>query len=163
MTDFETIELVTAAITDVLTRMGVEADVEFEDSITKGPVFNINTRDSYLLIGRQGAHLHALQTIVQALVNKKLRGRAPFYFTIDVDDYKRKREWFLRETAKQAVEQMKRTGRPITLEPMPNYERRLIHAYLQEHSPEVFTESVGREPNRKIVIRLKREQKREDN
>lgn len=158
MADFEIIELVSKTITDFLLRMGVDAEVEFEDSITKGPVFNINSRDSYLLIGRQGAHLHALQVVIQAIINKRRAGQAPYFFTLDVDDYKRKREWYLRETAKQAVEQMKRTGRPITLEPMPNYERRLIHAYLQEHSPEVYTESMGNEPHRKIVIRLKHPQ-----
>jgi spoIIIJ-associated protein len=155
MADFETIELVTKTITDVLSQMGVEAEIEFEDSITQGPVFNINSRDSYLLIGRQGAHLHALQIVVQAMINKQRAGQPVYYFTIDVDDYKRKREWYLRETAKQAVEQIKRVGNPITLEPMPNYERRLIHAYLQEHAPEVYSESVGREPQRKIIIRLK--------
>lgn len=152
----ETIELVTKVITDLLDRMGIQAGVEYEDSLTKGPIFNITTQDSYLLIGRQGAHLHALQVVAQALVNKKLRGAALFYFTIDVDDYKRKREWYLRETAKQAAEQIKRIGKPITLEPMPNYERRLIHAYLQENAPDVYTESIGREPYRKIVIKPKR-------
>ncbi len=158
MADAETISIVTSAVTELLQRMGVQASVEFEDSLTMGPIFNITSSDSYLLIGRQGAHLHSLQIVTQAIVAKKLKGRPPFYFTLDVDDYKRKREWYLRETAKQAVEQIKRTGRPITLEPMPNYERRLIHAYLQEHASEIFTESVGREPHRRIIIRLKRSQ-----
>lgn len=157
-TDTETISITTLVITELLERMGVQASVEFEDSLTMGPMFNITSLDSYLLIGRQGAHLHSLQIIVQAMVAKKLKGQPPFYFTLDVDDYKRKREWYLRETAKQAVEQIKRTGRPITLEPMPNYERRLVHAYLQDNAPDVFTESIGRDPYRKIVIRLKRSQ-----
>jgi spoIIIJ-associated protein len=73
-----------------------------------------------------------------------------------VDDYKRKREWFLKETAKGAVEQVKRTGRPVALEPMPNYERKYIHAYLQEHYPEAESQSTGMEPYRKVVIKIKR-------
>jgi len=80
----------------------------------------------------------------------------PFWFTLDVDDYKRKREWYLKETAKGAVDHIKKTGRAVALEPMPNYERRLIHAYLQENCPEAESSSIGNEPYRKVVIRLKR-------
>ncbi len=155
MANFETAEIVTSIISELLERMGIQANLEFEDSLTMGPMFNITSNDSYILIGRQGAHLHALQVVVQGMVAKKLKGQAPFYFTLDVDDYKRKREWYLRETAKQAVEQLKRTGLTQTLEPMPNYERRLVHAYLQEHAPDVFTESTGRDPYRRIIIRPK--------
>jgi spoIIIJ-associated protein len=130
--------------------------VEFEESITKGLIFNITSPDSYLLIGRQGQTLHALQILTQALTAKSLKSDQPFWFTLDVDDYKRKREWFLKETAKGAVEKLKMTGRPQALEPMPNYERRLVHAYLQEKHPEVESSSIGQEPYRKIVIKLKR-------
>lgn len=144
-------------ISDVLSAMGVEADIEIEDSITKGLIFNIQTRDSYVLIGRQGSHLHSLQIIIQALAAKRFEG-APFPpFMIDVDDYKRKREWFLKETAKQAVLQLKRIGKPVSLEPMPNFERRLVHSYLQENFPEVTSSSVGFEPRRQIVVRMHRQ------
>jgi spoIIIJ-associated protein len=105
-----------------------------------------------------------LQILVQALAAKKLNsstptgasGQEPFWFTLDVDDYKRKREWFLKETAKAAFEKAKMTGRAQGLEPMPNYERRLIHAYLQEHLPEADSFSIGNEPYRKVVIRTKK-------
>lgn len=156
MTDYDKIELVKNTILELLEKCGINADVEFEESITKGLVFNISTPDSYLLIGRQGATLHSLQILVQALSARKMQSQEPFYFTIDVDDYKRKREWYLKETAKQAAEQVKRTGRAVALEPMPNYERRYIHAYLQEHNPEVITESIGNDPHRKIIIKIKR-------
>lgn len=156
MTDYEKIEQVKKIITELLGYCGVKADVEFEDSITKGLVFNISSPDSYLLIGRQGSTLHSLQIIVQAIAMRRLSQEKPFFFTLDVDDYKRKREWYLKETAKQAAEQIKRTGRPLSLEPMPNYERRYVHAYLQENHPEMLSESIGNEPHRKIVIKLRR-------
>ena len=155
MTDYDKIEHGKQIILDVLSHCGIAAQVEFEDSITKGLVFNISTPDSYLLIGRQGATLHSLQILIQALASKQIKSEEPFYFTLDVDDYKRKREWYLKETAKQASEQVKRTGRPVSLEPMPNYERRYIHAYLQEHHPEMISESMGNEPYRKIIIKIK--------
>ncbi len=156
MTDYEKIDKVKALIIDVLGKIGVPGEVEFEDSITKGLIFNISSPDSYLLIGRQGATLHALQVVVQGVVARQLPPDQQFRFSLDVDDYKRKREWYLKETAKQAAEQVKRTGKSVSLESMPNYERRFIHAYLQEHNPEVYTESIGHEPHRKIVIRLRK-------
>ena len=156
MTDYNKIEIVQNIILELLKSCGVNAEVEFEESITKGLVFNIATPDSYLLIGRQGATLHSLQILVQALAVKKLQSQEPFWFSIDVDDYKRKREWYLKETAKAALDKVKMTGRAQALEPMPNYERRLVHAYLQEHHPEAESSSIGNEPYRKVVIKLKR-------
>ena len=154
MTDYDKIEIVKQVLGELLQYCGVGASVEFEDSITKGLVFNINSKDSYLLIGRRGNVLHSLQVLAQALVAKRLG--EPFWFTLDVDDYQRKREWFLKETAKGAAEQLKRTGRAQALEPMPNYERRLVHAYLQEHCPDIESSSIGNEPYRKVVVRQKR-------
>jgi len=156
MTDYNKIEIVKNIITEILAKAEIPGSVEFEESITKGLVFNISSPDSFLLIGRQGATLHSLQILVQALTAKKLQSQEPFWFTLDVDDYKRKREWFLKETAKAAVEKAKMTGHAQALEPMPNYERRLVHAYLQEHNPEVESSSIGNEPYRKVVIRIKR-------
>jgi spoIIIJ-associated protein len=155
MTDYNKIEIVKSIITELLQKAGVSGSVEFEESITKGLVFNISSPDSFLLIGRQGATLHSLQILVQALAAKKLQSQEPFWFSLDVDDYKRKREWFLKETAKAAAEQAKKTGRAQALEPMPNYERRLIHAYLQEHCPDLESASIDNDPYRRVVIRLK--------
>jgi spoIIIJ-associated protein len=160
MTDYNKIEQTKAIILEVLQHMGFSAEVEFEESITKGLVFNINAGDdSFLLIGRQGSSLHSLQILVQALVAKRLKtddDNQPFWFTLDVDDYKRKREWFLKETARAAVEKLKMTGRAQALEIMPNYERRFVHAFLQENFPDIESGSIGEEPRRKVVIRLKR-------
>lgn len=154
MTDYDKADKVKQLIQDLLDKTGVQASVEYEDSLIKGLVFNISSRDSRLLIGRQGATLHSLEILVHALSARAFPGE-PLYFTLDVDDYKRKREWFLKEEARNAVEQTKRTGRPVALEAMPNYERRFVHAYLQESYPEILSSSIGAEPNRKIVIKHK--------
>ncbi len=156
MTDYDKIEIVKQTIIQLLAACGISAGVEFEDSITKGLVFNISSPDSYLLIGKQGSTLHSLQILVQAMSSKKFGPDANFYFSLDVDDYKRKREWYIKETAKGAAEQVKRTGRAVSLEPMPNYERRMVHAYLQENNSELESSSIGEEPYRKIIIKLKK-------
>jgi len=138
-------------IKDLIAKMGIEANVDAEDGV-QGKIFNIASPDSNLLIGQHGANLYSLQIIAHAIAMKHF-GIAD-RFSLDVDDYRRKREWYLRETAKKALEQVKRSHKAVMLEPMPAYERRVIHAYLSEDFG-VETESVGNEPHRRIVIRPK--------
>lgn len=157
MTDYNKIEEIRDIIAELLTRLGLHGSVDYEESITKGLVFNINCgHDSYLLIGRQGSTLYSLQILVQSIAAKKFSGQGPVYFSLDVDDYKMKREWFLKETVRAAVEHVKKTGRAAALEPMPAFERRFIHAFLQKEFPEAESSSLGEEPHRKVVIRLKK-------
>lgn len=155
MTDYDKAEQVKELITDLLSRMGINARVEYEDSIVKGLVFNISTRESRLLIGHQGATLHALEILCHTLVSRTMPGE-PFRFTLDVDDYRRKREWHLKEMAREAVGQLKRLGKPVQMEPMPNYERRLVHSFIQETYPDVVSGSEGRDPYRRIIVSLKK-------
>lgn len=155
MTDYNKIEQVKQVIENLLKNAGFEAHVDFEESITKGLVFNISSPESRMLIGRQGGTLHAIQILSQNISAKQYPSENPYWFTLDVDDYKRKREWFLKETARGAVEHLKKTGKPVRLEIMPNFERRFIHAYLQENNPEVVSESQGEDPYRRIVISYK--------
>lgn len=141
-------------ILDLLTAMEVVGTVDIDEG-PKGLIFNIQSNDSRSLIGRQGLNLHAFQTIVTQLTIKKLGyGQVP-RFSIDVDDYKRKREWFLRQSAEDSAKKVISTRQSVSLELMPRYERRYVHSFLQENFPDLITESIGFEPNRRIVIRLK--------
>jgi spoIIIJ-associated protein len=155
MANEEHVTIVTGLIQDLLNQMGVEATVEYEQSLTRGNVFNISLPNAYELIGREGLTLHALEVVSHQLAAKHFRGKEPFFFSLDVDDYKRKREWSLKETAKEAVQSVKRTEHEVKLEPMPNYERRLVHAYIQENFPDFISESIGFGNSRRIVIKKK--------
>ncbi len=145
-------EQIREILEELLLKIGAEECRIETDEGMRGTVFNILSRDSNLLIGQHGANLAALQQIVNGIVFKKFKGTERFI--LDVDDYRRKREWYLRETAKKAMEQVKRTRRPVVLEPMSASERRVIHAFLSEDF-NFETESIGEEPNRRIVIRPK--------
>jgi spoIIIJ-associated protein len=70
---------------------------------------------------------------------------------VDVEDYRGRRERQLRELAERAARRVAETGRMLQLEPMPALERRWVHLALREH-PDVVTQSVGEEPNRRIVV-----------
>ncbi|HYF05935.1 MAG TPA: R3H domain-containing nucleic acid-binding protein [Patescibacteria group bacterium] len=153
MLDNEKNEFIIKTIESVLFYCGFEASIEVEDSITKGVVFNLSSYQSRDLIGRGGSMLKAIEHIVQSIAAQKFKGDAPYYFSMDVDDYMRKREWYLKETAKAAAEKVKMTGKALRLEPMPNYERKLIHAYIQENYPALNSSSQGNDPHRRIVIK----------
>lgn len=154
-TSSEQTELIRKQLEQLLSAMGFSASVQAEDVVLKGLVFNINLgTDSYLLIGHRGNHLHALEVIMQAIIARKNPGQF-VRFSLDVDDYRRKREWYIKETVRGAIQQHKRTGRGVALEPMPNYERKLVHALIQANYPEVVSTSSGVDPRRRVIIRPK--------
>ena len=155
MPDTQTIETIKNVIVEILAAMGIVAEVEPEDTLTNGLVFNLTYPESKLLIGRQGSHLHALQVLSQALVSKRLQALSRVSFSLDVDDYRRKREWYLRQTAKAAAENASFTGRSVKMEVMPHYERRVVHEFIQNNYPDVESESIGREPYRSVIIKKK--------
>lgn len=151
----EIIEATQEVIVGLLKAMGFQASVEPEETITKGLVFNVVVvEDPYVLIGRQGEALHCLEQVVQSIVNRKFPGQF-LRFSLDIDDFNRKREWYLKETVQQAIVQLRRTGRPVGLMPMPNYERRFIHALIQNNYSDVDSSSQGQGSGRRVVLRLK--------
>ncbi len=101
------------------------------------------------LIGRKGERLSALQHLVNLMLSKEMGGWTRVL--VDVEDYRGRRERQLREIAERAAARVAETGRMVQLEPMPALERRWIHIALRDH-PDVATQSIGEEPDRRIVI-----------
>jgi spoIIIJ-associated protein len=110
---------------------------------------DLESEKAALLIGKRGHTLNALQTLTQALVNRY----TDHYMSVilDVENYRRKREEKLTELAERLAKKVAREKKPYSLEPMPSYERKIIHSALAGH-PEVTTYSVGEEPKRHLVI-----------
>lgn len=105
--------------------------------------------DLSILIGRRSETLNALQYISSLIISKEAGQWVPLL--IDVQGYRARRERQLRVLARRMAEQVIHTGRRMALEPMPANERRIIHLELRDH-PDVTTESIGDEPNRKVTI-----------
>ena len=139
-------------IVELLHHMGFEVEV-YERQEEGRTVFNIKTRDAQLLIGQKGANLEALQHTVRILYRKQV-GDDRFPFALDVDDYKDQRVLYLKELARKAAHHVRETRKPVSLEAMPPYERRVVHSYLSLYN-DIASESVGVDPNRKLVIKLK--------
>lgn len=110
---------------------------------------DIRGNDLSVLIGRRSETLSAFQYVASLIVGKQTEQFVQLI--VDVEGYRDRREKQLIQMAKRMADQVAKTGRRQTLEPMPSSERRVIHIALREH-PEVKTESTGEEPYRKVVI-----------
>jgi len=136
----------------LLTMMGVTASVEEEEGATVPIAFNIEGDDLGILIGRRGQTLACLQYLVRLIVAYQVKTWVPII--IDVEGYKQRRYETLQALAWRMAERVKAREVPFTLEPMPAYERRIIHLALADH-PDVTTQSTGVGEARRVVISLK--------
>jgi spoIIIJ-associated protein len=114
-----------------------------------GPVFDITGDDSGLLIGRRGETLKSLQFMVGFLAARKMEQRVNLF--LDVSGYQERRYKSLNNLARRVADRVASSGRPVTLEPMPPDERRIVHLALAEN-PEVTTTSTGEGDGRQITV-----------
>jgi spoIIIJ-associated protein len=156
--DAEDEALVKEVVRELLTQMGVEAEVVAVDNpssmaITAGDpptiFIDILGNDLGMLIGRRGDNLSQLQYMVNLLCNKRIGEWTRV--VVDVEGYRVRREESLIGLAERVARQVSRTRRPMVLEPMPPNERRIVHITLREH-PDVQTESSGEGANRRITV-----------
>lgn len=146
----------------ILSRMGVVASVEHrpeaivQESERDTPpiIFDIEGEELGLLIGRRGQTLACLQYVIRLIIAHQIE--APPLVVIDVNGYKQRRYQTLQTLAEHMAETVAASGEPFTMEPMPAYERRIIHIALVNH-PQVTSESTGFGEARKVVIRPKDE------
>lgn len=151
----DTLRLTEEIISELLEKMNLEANVdarygEESDRLPHRPILvDITGNDLSILIGRRAKTLNALQYITRLILGKELEHGIPL--SIDVEGYRDRREKQVRQLARRVAEQVADTGREQALEPMPPNERRFAHIELQDES-NIYTESVGTDPHRKVVI-----------
>ncbi|HTE65878.1 MAG TPA: RNA-binding cell elongation regulator Jag/EloR, partial [Candidatus Binatia bacterium] len=133
---------------ELLRLMGVPGAVEIAMG-TETSKLNVTGSDLGVLIGRRGEKLASLQHLVNLIVAKR-EGQWN-RIAVDVENYRGRREDQLRDVADRAAKRVIQSGKIIQLEPMPALERRIVHMALVEN-PSVRTQSVGVEPNRRIVV-----------
>jgi spoIIIJ-associated protein len=142
-------------VSELLGKMHIQAEViasygEIDDVRgTRAILVDISGKDLSVLIGKRSETLNALQYISRLIVSKELGENITL--VIDVEGYRSRRERQLRQIAHRMAEQVVKTGKKQTLEPMPANERRIIHMELREDD-RVTTESYGEDPHRKVTI-----------
>ena len=151
----ETLKIASNVVRDLLEKMRVKATIqskigEAADEVDSRVIMiDIMGDDLSFLIGRHSEVLHSLQYITSLIVGREVGHWVPLL--IDVQGYRERRERQLRQMAARMADQVAKTGRRISLEPMTATERRIIHLALRNNS-QITTESIGEEPNRKVVI-----------
>lgn len=133
----------------LLERMGLTAQVEVLRLEGQPAILNIKGEDLGILIGRRGQTIRSLELLTRLVVSRKLRRRVRF--SVDVERYRLSREEKLRQLARRMAERALRTRRSVSLEPMPAYERRIIHMALGDYRG-VTTQSIGEGEERRVVI-----------
>jgi len=144
-------------LVEILHKMGINADVIYQEQaivqeserVVKPIVFDVKGNELGILIGRRGQTLACLQYIVRLVVSHKVKASVPI--VIDVKSYKQHRYKSLNNLANRIAEEVEANEKSFELEPMPAYERRIIHMALANH-PTVYTESTGIGEARKVVI-----------
>lgn len=119
----------------------------------KGLEVSLNSKELGYLIGYRGETLYAIQSILSSIASKGNENRVRVI--LDIEGYKAKREKTLEDLAEKVAKTVIKTRKPVKLEPMQAYERKIIHSKLQEN-PKIETISEGQEPHRRIVISLKK-------
>lgn len=110
----------------------------------------INTEDPKVLIGQNGQTLADIQHLLKTIVSHNIADQ--FYIDLDINNYKEKKMTYIKESAREWADDVALTKKEKTLEPMPSFERRVIHMELANRS-DIKTESIGQGVDRYIVIR----------
>jgi len=113
---------------------------------------NLETEEPQILIGEGGQTLAEIQHLLKAILKRKIS--EPFYISLDINNYKQKKYEYLKELARSTADEVALAGKEKELQSMPAHERRIIHLELSNR-PDIITESLGQEPERKVVIRPK--------
>ncbi len=140
-------------LTAVLEKMEIEAELEISDNEEENCLeIDIQGKNMGILIGKRGQTLDSLQYLTSLVVNK---GRDEYIrIKLDTENYRQRRKETLENLARNIAYKVKKTKRPVTLEPMNPYERRVIH-YALQNDKFVTTHSEGEEPYRHVVVTLK--------
>lgn len=149
----ETKEAVAAFLKDTLKAMNMEVEITLDIDEDGSLSINMVGPNMGILIGKRGQTLDSLQYLANRVANKHQSGYVRV--KLDTENYRARREETLKHLAKNIAHKVKRNRRPVALEPMNPYERRIIHSALQNDAY-VTTHSEGEEPYRKVVVTLKK-------
>ena len=154
----DVLEYIKDLIKNITKMMGLSVNMEVkkrEDNVT----ISLYSDNNAILIGKDARTLNSLTTIIKQAIYNQI---GTYYnFVLDVSEYKEKQQYFIEKAAKKTAKEVARTKVEAKLEPMNSYERRIVHNALTNFRG-VYTESEGVEPNRYVVIKPTKEEKKEE-
>lgn len=141
---------VSEILENILSLLSFEGSLEVEEK-EDGVFVSIETQDAGRLIGHQGETLAALQLIVNLMVSRQTEVENPKRVILDVSGWRKNKEDDLARRAERWIAEVKENGTPLELDPMPSWQRRIVHMVVQE-SDGVHSESTGEGLDRHLVI-----------
>lgn len=137
-------------VQDFFEKMTIPVEVEIRAQKERTIPVDIKTENPQILIGERGQTLIEIQRLLKAIIKKITK--EDIFVDLDINDYKKKKIEYLKELARSAADEVVLNKKEKILASMPAYERRIVHLELAERK-NITTESIGEEPERKIVIR----------
>lgn len=150
----ERIEEIVKEFFNIIGFNNVEIDIKKDSSLKDKELLKVNveidSKQANYFLDENAIGLNAVQHLLRVLISRESPDQ--IFFVLDINNHRKIREETLAELAIKAAQKARRTKKPVVLDPMPAYERRLIHLKLAEE-PDIVTESLGQEPERKTVVR----------
>jgi len=131
-------------------KMNVDAEIKANSIEDETVPIKVTVDKPQVLIGKSGRTLAQVQHLLKLALRKKIKGQ--FYIDLDINEYKKKKTEYLKELAKDTADEVSLKKEEEELPAMPAYERRIIHMELAERN-DVTTQSVGKEPERRVVVK----------
>lgn len=150
MNEKEIIGKIKETTEEFLKKMTIEAEINIGKPKENTIPIDIKTEEPQILIGERGQTLNEIQHLLKMILKRKIK--EPFFIDLDIQDYKKKKIDYLKELAHSAADEVSLKKKEKILSPMPAHERRIIHLALADRR-DVITESIGKEPERKVVIK----------
>lgn len=150
----ELVNYLKESLNTIMTLMNIECNLEVRRR-EKNIELKIFSNQNSILIGKEGRNLESLQNILRQILIKE--GITDYKIILDIENYKEKKVTHLERTVRQIAREVAKTKVEAKLDSMNSYERRIVHNALSKNKY-VYTESIGEEPNRYVVIKPKEEQ-----
>jgi len=144
------LEEIKKTIKEFFEKTTFEVEIEFSPQIDLTLPINLKMETPQILIGEGGQTLSDIQHLLKAILKRKVAEN--FYIDLDINDYKKKKNEYLKEIARSAADEVSLTKKEKILSPMSAYERRIIHLELAGRQ-DISTQSIGQEPERRIVVK----------
>ena len=155
----QSLEIIKKITKEFFQKTTFEVEIEILPQKDATLPINLEAEDPQILIGDQGQTLAEIQHLLRAILRRafwrdrdKKTEETPLFIDLDINGYKKKKSEYLEELARSAADDVTLMKKEKILAPMSAYERRIIHLALADR-PDIITESIGQEPERKIVIK----------
>ena len=150
MINWETVNKIKEIVKEFFEKTTLGVEVEFLPEQEGVLPISVKSEEPQILIGEGGQTLIEIQRLLKMILKKKIQEE--FRIDLDINNYKKKKADYLKEVAVSTADDVSLTKKEKELAPMPAYERRIIHLALIERT-DVITESIGEEPERRIIIK----------